>query len=132
MEQLGGLVQVAAPGDLRLSIQDRPGVGESLKDTATVTEGYVDCVGIRLSGPFADKNGVLRPGLGDAVARGYAEYVNIPVINLARDMQHPTQAVAYIMVLKEKWVASKARNSLPIGHTPPSSGTTPQLRPTRS
>jgi ornithine carbamoyltransferase len=101
MEQLGGFVQVPDPGNLRLSLDDRPGVGESLKDTAKVTERYVDCVGIRLSGPIPDKNGVLRPGLGDAVTRRFAEYVNIPVINLACDMQHPTQAMADIMVLKE-------------------------------
>ena len=92
MEQLGGL---------RLSLEDKPGIGESLKDTSKVIERYVDCVGIRLSGPIADKNGVLRSGLGDAVARKFAEYVNIPVINLACDMQHPTQAMADIMVVKE-------------------------------
>jgi len=101
MEQLGGFVQVPGPGDLRLSLEDKPGVGESLKDTAKVTERYVDCVGIRLSGPIADKNGVLRSGLGEAVSRRFAEYVNIPVINLACDMQHPTQAMADIMVMKE-------------------------------
>jgi len=101
MEQLGGFVQCPDPGDLRLSLEDRPGVGESLKDTALVTERYVDCVGIRLSGPIADKDGVLRPGFGDAITRKFAEYVKIPVINLACDMQHPTQAMADIMVMKE-------------------------------
>jgi len=101
MEQLGGFVQCPAPEGLRLSLEDKPGEGESLKDTALVMERYVDCVGIRLSGPIPDKNGVLRPGLGDTVARKFAEYVNIPVINLACDMQHPTQALADIMVLKE-------------------------------
>ena len=101
MEQLGGFVQCPDPGDLRLSLEDRPGVGESLKDTALVTERYVDCVGIRLGGPIPDKNGVPRPGFGDAITRRFAEYAKIPVINLACDMQHPTQAIADIMVLKE-------------------------------
>lgn len=101
MEQLGGFVQVPDPGGLRLSLEDKPGVGESLKDTAKVTDRYVDCVGIRLSGPIPQKNGVLRPGLGDAVARRYAQFSDKPVINLACDMQHPTQALADIMVLKE-------------------------------
>jgi len=101
MEQLGGMVQVPDPGDLRLSLEEKPGIGESLKDTAKVTERYVDCVGIRLSGPITYDNGILKPGFGDAVTRRFAEYVNIPVINLACDMQHPTQALADIMVMKE-------------------------------
>jgi len=101
MEQLGGFVQCPDPADLRLSLEDRPGVGESLKDTALVMERYVDCVGIRLSAPIPDKKGVLRPGFGDAITRKFAEYVKIPVINLACDKQHPTQAMADIMVIKE-------------------------------
>jgi ornithine carbamoyltransferase len=101
MEQLGGFVQIPDPSGLRLSLEDKPGIGESLKDTSKVIERYVDCVGIRLSGPIADKNGVPRPGLGDAVAKMFAKYANIPVINLACDMQHPTQAMADIMVMKE-------------------------------
>ena len=101
MQQLGGFVQCPDPSDLRLSLEDRPGVGESLKDTALVAERYVDCVGIRLSGPIPDKNGILRPGLGDAITRKFAEYVKPPVINLACDMQHPTQAMADIMVMQE-------------------------------
>lgn len=101
MQHLGGYVQVPDPGGLRLSLEDKPGVGEALKDTARVGDRYVDCVGIRLSGPIADKNGVLRPGLGDAVTRRYAEYSDKPVINLACDMQHPTQGLADIMVMKE-------------------------------
>jgi N-acetylornithine carbamoyltransferase len=101
MQQLGGNVQVPDPGGLRLSLEERPGFGESLKDTARVTDRYVDCVGIRLSGPIADKEGVLRPGLGDAITKKYAEYSEKPVINLACDMQHPTQALADIMVMQE-------------------------------
>ena len=101
MEHLGGFVQCPDPGNLRLSLEEKPGVGEALKDTALVTDRYVDCVGIRLSGPIPDKNGVLRPGFGDAITRKYAGYSNKPVINLACDMQHPTQALADIMVMKE-------------------------------
>jgi ornithine carbamoyltransferase len=43
----------------------------------------------------------MRPGLGDAVTRKYAEFSEKPVINLACDMQHPTQALADIMVMQE-------------------------------
>ena len=101
MQHLGGFVQCPNPSDLRLKLDDKPGVGESLKDTALVAERYVDCVGIRLSGPIPDKNGILRPGFGDAITRKFAEYTKVPVINLACDMQHPTQAMADIMVMKE-------------------------------
>jgi len=101
MEQLGGFVQVPDPGGLRLSLEERPGFGESLKDTARVSDRYVDCVGIRLSGPFPNKDGVLRPGLGDAVTQKYADLSEKPVINLACDMQHPTQAMADILVMQE-------------------------------
>ena len=101
MEQLGGFVQIPDPGGLRLSLEDRPGFGESLKDTARVTDRYIDCVGIRLSGPTPNKDGVLRPGLGDAITKKYAEFSEKPVINLACDMQHPTQAMADIMVMQE-------------------------------
>ncbi len=101
MQQLGGFVQCPDPKDLRLSLEDKPGAGESLKDTARVVERYVDAVGIRLSGPILDKDGIPRPGLGDAVTQRFAEYARIPVINLACDMQHPTQAMADIMVMKE-------------------------------
>jgi ornithine carbamoyltransferase len=58
-------------------------------------------VGIRLSGPIPNKDGVLRPGLGDAVTQKYAELSEKPVINLACDKQHPTQAMADIMVMQE-------------------------------
>jgi len=101
MAQLGGYVQIPDPGGLRLSLEDRPGFGESLKDTAKVIDRYADCVGIRLSGPIPNKDGVQRPGLGDAVAREFAKYSANPVINLACDMQHPTQAMADIMIMQE-------------------------------
>jgi N-acetylornithine carbamoyltransferase len=101
MQELGGFVQCPDPGDLRLSLQEKPGAGESLKDTALVIDRYADCVGIRLSGPIPDKNGVPRPGYGDAITRKYADYAKVPVINLACDMQHPTQAMADIMVMQE-------------------------------
>lgn len=101
MEELGGFVQCPDPSDLRSSLEEKPGAGESIKDTARVVERFVDCVGIRLGGPIPDKNGVPRPGFGDAVTRKFAEYAKVPVINLACDMQHPTQEMADIMVMKE-------------------------------
>ena len=101
MQQLGGFVQSPDPGDLRLSLEERPGAGESLRDTALVVERYVDAVGMRIGGPIPGKNGEPLPGLGDAVLRKYAGFTKVPVINLASDAYHPTQAMADIMVMKE-------------------------------
>ena len=102
MQQLGGFVQCPDPGDLRLSLEEKPGAGESLKDTAGVVERYVDAVGIRLNGPIADETGALRPGFGDAIMKKFADNTDIPVINLASDWQHPTQAMADVMTMKEE------------------------------
>ena len=101
MHQLGGFVQCPDPSDLRLSLEDRPGAGESLKDTARVIERYVDAVGIRLNGPAPDETGVPRPGGGHAIMQRFADYTRVPVINLASCFHHPTQALADIMVMKE-------------------------------
>ena len=101
MQQLGGFVQSPDPDDLRLSLEERPGAGESLKDTALVVERYVDTVGMRIGGPIPGKNGEPIPGFGDAVLRKYAGFTKVPVINLASDSYHPTQAMADIMVMKE-------------------------------
>jgi len=102
MQQLGGFVQCPDPSDMRLSLEDKPGVGESLKDSARVIERYVDAVGIRLLVPISGETGAPRPGGGDAVMRKFADYTEVPVINLASCLHHPTQALADIMVMKEK------------------------------
>ena len=101
MHQLGGFVQSPDPEDLRLSIEDIPGSGESLKDTAKVVERYADAVGLRIGGPLPNKTGAPRPGLGDVILKRFADYARIPVINLASDLHHPTQAMADIMVMQE-------------------------------
>jgi len=101
MQQLGGFVQSPDPGDLRLSLEDKPGAGESLKDTALVVERYVDAVGMRIGGSIPGKDGEPIPGLGDAILRKFADYTRVPVINLASDLHHPSQAMADVMVMKE-------------------------------
>lgn len=101
MHQLGGFVQSPTPSDLRLSLEDKPGTGESLKDTARVVERYVDAVGIRNIGPIPNEAGIPRHGFGDAIAHKFADYTRVPVINLGCDLHHPTQALADMMVMKE-------------------------------
>jgi ornithine carbamoyltransferase len=101
MNQLGGFVQCPGPGDLRLGLEDKPGGGESIKDTALVTERYVDVLGIRYLAPMPDENGIPRLGGGEAVTRKFADMANMPVISLASDVHHPTQALADLMVMQE-------------------------------
>jgi ornithine carbamoyltransferase len=101
MQELEGFVQCPDPGDLRLSLEEKPGAGESLKDTARVVERYVDAVAIRVGGPILDETGAPRPGAGDTIMRKFADYTKVPVINLGSDLHHPTQAIADIMVMKE-------------------------------
>ena len=101
MQQLGGFVQCPDPGDLRLSLEEKPGTGESIKDTALVTERYVDVLGIRHLAPMPDKDGIPRLGGGEAITRKFAELATMPVISLASDAHHPTQAIADLMVMQE-------------------------------
>jgi len=104
MHQLGGFVQCPEPSDLRLSLEDKPGAGETIKDTARVAERYVDAIGIRLYArpAAAGEQKALEPGGGEAVMRKFAEYTTVPIINMCSDLHHPTQALADVMVMQER------------------------------
>jgi len=102
MQELGGFVQCPDPADLRLSLGEKPGSGESLKDTARVVERYVDAVGIRILAPIVDETGAPRDIGGDAIVQKFADYTKVPVINMATCLHHPTQVLADVMVMKEK------------------------------
>lgn len=101
MQQLGGFVQAPVANGLQLGLDDKPGCGEALKDTARISDLMVDCVGIRLNGPISQNGGPPRAGFGTAVMSKYAEFSQKPVVNLACDMQHPTQAMADLMTFRE-------------------------------
>lgn len=102
MQQLGGFVQVPNPDDLRLSLEEKPGAGESIKDTVRVLERYFDIIGIRLLKPIPDENGIPRLGGGEVIMRKFASLSSIPILSISSDMHHPTQALADLMVMKEK------------------------------
>ncbi len=101
MEHLGGFVQCPDPSDLRLSLEERPGAGESIKDTARVIERYVDAVGIRVGATIPDEAGAPKAGGGDLIMKKFADNADIPILNMASDLHHPTQALADIMVMQE-------------------------------
>ncbi len=92
MELLGGHAQYV---EARMT---RMGEGEALKDVAKMYEIFGDAVGIRI----LDKAIDYKYGEGHKVIREVAKYANVPVINMADDQEHPTQALGDIMTMEEK------------------------------
>ncbi|OYT53574.1 MAG: ornithine carbamoyltransferase [Desulfurococcales archaeon ex4484_217_2] len=72
--------------------------GEALKDLAKMYEIFGNGVGIRI----LDKAIDYKYGEGHKVIREFAKYARVPVINMADDQEHPTQALGDIMTIEEK------------------------------
>lgn len=81
MYQLGGQALFLSSDDIQL------GRGESIEDTANVLSRMLDCIMIRT---FSHQDIV-----------DLARYGNIPIINGLSDDQHPTQALADLITIKE-------------------------------
>ncbi len=97
MTQLGGNAQFISSNTLRLSIDDKPGAGETVKDTAKAMARFCDGIGIRLLDDQIDYY-----GHGDLVIRKFAEFAEVPVINMASDINHPCQSLTDIYTMHEK------------------------------
>ena len=97
MTQLGGHAQFVDASTLRLSLEDKPGAGESIKDTAKVMARYAHGIGIRL---LEDK--VSRYGEDTEIMYRFAEHAEIPVINMASNIWHPCQGITDLFTLQEK------------------------------
>lgn len=97
MTQLGGHAQFIHSSTMRLSLEERPGAGESIKDTAKVMARFGDGIGIRL---LDDE--ITYYGQGDAIMHKMAEYAEIPVINMASDINHPCQSLTDLYTMHEK------------------------------
>ena len=82
IRQLGAHGLYLAAGDLQL------GRGETIRDTATVLERYLDAIMIRT---FAQED-----------VEELAEHADIPVINGLTDYAHPCQALADFMTVRER------------------------------
>lgn len=93
MTLLGGHAQHVS------SSMTREGEGESRKDIAKMYELYGDALGIRILDHAID----FLYGEGNKIIREFAEHSEKPVINMADDMFHPTQALADFMTLKERF-----------------------------
>ena len=97
MTQLGGHSQFINPKTLRLSLEDKPGAGETVKDTAKAMSRFCDGIGIRLL-----DDAIKYYGHGDEVMRKFAEYADVPIINMASDINHPCQSLTDIYTMHEK------------------------------
>lgn len=82
MRHLGGETIYLAPQEVGL------GEREAIKDVSRVLARYVDIVAVRT--------------FGQEIVEEYAEYSSIPVINALTNEEHPCQALADLLTLKEK------------------------------
>jgi ornithine carbamoyltransferase len=88
MTQLGGHAHDLTPSVMQISH------GESPKDTGIILSRYGHGIAIRHD---------LEPGAGDSYIREVARYADAPVINLQSDIDHPTQTIADLMTIREKF-----------------------------
>ncbi len=99
MTYLGGHAQYIE------SRQTRAGEGEAVKDIVAMYDRYGHGLGIRI----LDKAIDYKHGLGNKLIREAARHVKIPVINMADDQFHPTQALADFMTFKELFPSYKGK-----------------------
>ncbi len=95
MRHLGGDSIYLAPQEVGL------GEREAIKDVSRVLARYVDVVAVRT--------------YGQSIVEEYAEYSGIPVVNALTNEEHPCQALADLLTLKEKWGDLKGRSIAFIG-----------------
>lgn len=87
--------------------------GESVKDTAKMYERLGHALGVRVLEEAVD----YVYGKGNALIREYAKYADIPVINMADDVYHPTQAITDVFTLKEKFAGNLTNKKYVIAWT---------------
>ncbi|MEE9190726.1 MAG: ornithine carbamoyltransferase [Candidatus Neomarinimicrobiota bacterium] len=92
--ELGGHAQFLEPKSMRLRSEKT--AGETIEDAARVMSRYAAGLGIRI---LEDK--ISDYGQGDQLLREYADYADIPIINMADDRFHPCQGLADIQGLRE-------------------------------
>jgi ornithine carbamoyltransferase len=80
--QLGGAPVVLLPDEMQLSR------GESLEDTAHVLSRYLDAIAIRT--------------LSHDELEAWAEAASVPVINALTSVEHPCQALADVLTMRER------------------------------
>jgi len=91
LTQLGGHAHFLETKALRMGDKGAP---EEIKDTARVLERYGHGIGVRVYTPTY--------GEGEQIVKEYAKWASIPVISMESDVEHPCQALADMLTIKEK------------------------------
>jgi ornithine carbamoyltransferase len=95
MRHLGGETIYLGPQEVGL------GEREPIKDVARALSRYVDIVAVRT--------------FEQEIIEEYAQYSTVPVINALTIAEHPCQALADLLTLKEKWGALEGRSIAFVG-----------------
>ena len=88
--ELGGHAQFMTPSAGRFKTEKQ--AGETIEDAAQVMARYVCGIGIRI---LEDK--VPYYGAGNEMLREYAQWSDVPIVNMADDKFHPCQGMADVM-----------------------------------
>lgn len=78
---------------------------EHVKDAARTLSRYVDALGIRA----ATRTGSWERDRQELLLRSYARHAAVPVINLETCFEHPCQAIADMLTMRENLVTLKGR-----------------------
>lgn len=110
MVQLGGHCINLSSNDLyELEPQEQAvmdgAAEEHVKDAARTLSRYVDALGIR----SAARMGTWERDRQELLLRSYAKYASVPVINLETSLEHPCQALADVLTMRENLVSLKGR-----------------------
>ena len=104
MTRFGGRASSLSPGSDSWKFEFDDGVlmnadkAEHVKEAARVISRYTNALGVR---SFADLRD-LEEDAKDSVLNGFARYASVPVINLESAMEHPCQALADMVTIREK------------------------------
>ncbi len=102
IQQLGGFHVDLEPGKTYTPARegfDIPYKTERIADVARMLNRVGDAIAIRMYGPPA----YWIYGFANATIKEFAQYAEIPVINMECDKYHPTQALADMLTVKEKF-----------------------------
>ena len=78
---------------------------EHVKDAARTLSRYVDAFGIRA----ASRTGTWDQDRQELLVRSYAKHASVPVINLETCFEHPCQAIADVLTMREHLISLKGR-----------------------
>jgi N-acetylornithine carbamoyltransferase len=103
--ELGGNAVVLEPGGTSWTLEHRDGVTmdgdktEHVAEFVRVLERYCSAIGVRTFAALKD----WQEERFDPVLQAFAKYAQAPIINLESAMQHPCQAMADMMTIREKF-----------------------------